>query len=109
MQEKTKPPKHLTAESRRWYAQVVTDYDLESHHLKLLQLACESWDRAAEARKAVAKDGLVHRDRHGNLRPHPGVQIERDSRTLFARLLRELSLDVEEPNASRPPIIPGRA
>lgn len=109
MTEKQKPPAHLSAQSRRWFAQVAADYQLESHHLRLLQSAAECWDRAQEARKLVTKDGLCHRDRHGNLRPHPGVQIERDNRTLFARLLRELSLDVDLPHEIRPPTIAGNA
>jgi P27 family predicted phage terminase small subunit len=109
MSEKPKPPKHLSAESRRWFTQISTDYELESHHLKLLQAAAECWDRVQEARKLLAKDGVCFTDRHGHIRPHPATQMERDNKTLFARLLRELALDVEEPNASRPPIIPGRA
>lgn len=109
MTEKHQPPEHLNAESRRWYASIVSDYQLESHHLKLLQAAAECWDRAQQARESVAKDGLIHKDRHGNLRAHPGVQIERDNRTLFARLLRELALDVELPESPKPPTIRGNA
>src|SRR5689334_11851513 len=90
LSEKQAPPKHLSAESRRWYSRITRDFELENHHLRLLQGAAEAWDRAQQARVAIATDGLVHKDRHGNLRPHPGCQIERDNKTLFARLLREL-------------------
>lgn len=109
MAEKLKIPTHLSTESRRWYAEILKDFDLESHHKKLLQAAAECWDRAGEARRAIAKDGLTHRDRHGNLRPHPAVTIERDNKTLFARLLRELALDVSEPESPRPPAIHGNS
>ena len=102
-------PEHLSPESREWFAAVVRDYNLEPHHLKLLQAAAECWDRATQARVAIGKDGITYIDRHKNIRPHPGCQIERDNKTLFSRLLRELALDVEEPSENRPPIIRGNS
>ena len=87
----------------------MADYELESHHLKILQAAAECWDRAQEARKLLAKDGVCFTDRHGHIRPHPATQMERDNKILFARLVRELALDVEEPGASGPPTIKGNA
>jgi len=104
-----KPPSHLTAETRRWYAQTASDYELEPHHLMLLQLAGECWDRAAECRKVVKKDGKTFRDRHGILRQHPLLKIEFDSRNQFMRSLRELGLDVDPPAENRPPIIPANS
>ena len=62
---KTKPnnsvkvPKHLTAASKRFYEQVCNDYVLESHHIRLLQLLCEAFDRGQEARKLLATEGLT--------------------------------------------------
>jgi hypothetical protein len=38
----TKPPSHLGAASRRWYAATVEKYELEDHHLRLLQAAAEA-------------------------------------------------------------------
>jgi phage terminase small subunit len=70
------------------------------HHLKILQAACEAWDRAQLARIAVASQGLTFTDAGGTIRAHPAVAVERDSRTLFARLVRELNLDEEEPDAT---------
>jgi hypothetical protein len=32
-----KPPAHLRAPTGRWYASVIEQYELESHHQKLLQ------------------------------------------------------------------------
>jgi hypothetical protein len=47
---------------------------------------------------------MTFTDRHGDPRARPEIQIEIASRTSFARLLRELDLDVEVPTAnSRPP------
>jgi len=105
-----KPPKHLKAATKQWWASVAEDYDLEAHHLRLLTLACESWDRCQGAREALAKHGTVYEDRFGQPRCRPEVSIERDSKLSFARLLRELALDIDEPTAAaRPSPITGNA
>jgi P27 family predicted phage terminase small subunit len=109
MKVKIRPPRHLSDESRLWFASVLKDYDLEPHHVRLLRAACESWDRAAQAREQLAKEGITFTDRHGAVRPHPCCNIERDHRALFAKMLRELALDIEEPGDSRPPTIRGSA
>lgn len=96
-------PKHLRTQTRRWYAQICELFDLETHHLRLLLLACEAWDRVLQAREALAEHGLVYIDRFGTPRPRPEVAIERDGRTAFARLLRELDLDAEPPADTRLP------
>ena len=99
----TRAPRHLTAASRRFYEQIVDDFVLEPHHLRLLQLLCESFDRGQEARKILDEEGLTVEDKKlGIRRPHPCVSIERDSRTAVARLTRELNLS-EEPDSPRPP------
>ena len=70
-------PRHLRAATRAWVEAVVRDYELEPHHLRLLQLAGESWDRCQQAREALVREGITFRDRHGAIRPHPGVAMER--------------------------------
>lgn len=106
MKAKTpKAPAHLSDPTRAWWRSVVRDYALEPHHMRLLQAAAECWDRLQEARELLARDGLVIEGREGGMRPHPAAAIERDSRIAFARLVRELDLDVEPPAAAarRPP------
>jgi len=100
-------PKHLQPATRRWWGKIARAYELEPHHLRLLTLAGEAWDRGQEARELVASEGLVVLDRFGQARAHPGVAIERDSRIGFARLVRELGLDSEAPPEARPPRIGG--
>ncbi len=105
---KTQSPKHLKAATRRWWESVVGEYQLESHHLKLLTAAAECWDRAQQAREILVAEGLCTTDRFGQRRAHPAAAIERDAKGLFARLVRELGLDVEGPSESRPPRIGGQ-
>src|SRR5262249_16350681 len=102
-----RPPKHLEPATRAWWKQVVSEYELEPHHIRLLTMAAQAWDRAEQARLEIAKTGLTFTTASGEPRRHPAVQIEQDSRIAFARLLRELALDVSAPDDSRPPVIRG--
>jgi len=103
-----RPPAHLATATKKWFANVVEEFELEPHHLRLLTLAAEAWDRGQQAREAIAKEGLTFTDKHGQPRARPEVSIERDSRIAFARLLRELALDVSTPaDDCRPPRIGG--
>jgi phage terminase small subunit len=94
------PPAHLSPTAAQWWRTVVERYELEQHHLRLLQLAAEAWDRSQQARALIEAEGLILIGRQG-ARPHPAIAIERDSRLGFARLLRELDLDTEPPRAER--------
>jgi phage terminase small subunit len=94
--------------TRRWWVSVVATYRLEEHHVRLLTLAGEAWDRAAQAREVLARDGIVVSDRYGAPKAHPAVAIERDARIAFARMVRELDLDGEPTPESRVPRIGGR-
>lgn len=102
-----KAPAHLSAATKVWFAAVMGEYELEPHHVRLLTMAAESWDRAEQSRLALAKNGLTYEDRFGQPHARPEVAIERDSRIAFARLLRELALDVSVPDAARPPALLG--
>ena len=102
--KKPAAPPHLEAATRAWWSQAVADYQFEPHHLRLLTLAGEAWDRGQAARAAIATLGLTFDDRFGAPHARPEVAIERDSRLSFARLLRELDLDVDPPaQAARGP------
>lgn len=92
-----KPPAHLEKATAKWWKQVVEDFELEPHHLRLLTLAAEAWDRCQAARAIIDEMGMTYNDRFDQPKPRPEIAIERDSRIGFARLLRELALDVEAP------------
>jgi P27 family predicted phage terminase small subunit len=98
---KHRPPRHLSDASRRWFAEVSEAYELESHHLRILQAAAEAWDRCVAARDLVTTEGIVVTSRLGERKPHPAVAIERDSRVAFLRAVRELGLDLGEPGKGR--------
>ena len=99
-----KPPAHLSESTREWYLHVIGEYELEEHHLRLLTLAGEAWDRCQQAREVIDKEGLTYLDRFEAPRTRPEIGVERDSRLAFVRIVRELDLDIEAPKeASRPP------
>jgi phage terminase small subunit len=94
------PPPHLTASAAQWWRTVLDRFVLEEHHLRLLQLACEAWDRGQKARAQIDAEGLTVAGREG-VKPHPCIAIERDARLAVARLVRELDLDVQPPISER--------
>jgi P27 family predicted phage terminase small subunit len=102
-----KAPSHLSADSKLFFDYVIHEYTagFDRHHVKLLTLSCEALDRGVQARKLIEKDGLTFVDRHGSIKPHAAVAIEKDSRIAFARMIREIGLDIADSD-SRPPTLP---
>lgn len=106
MTKMIKPPKHLRKESSAFFAQVMSDYSLDSHHVILLAKACDSLDRIEEAREIIKAEGLTFLDRFGSPRANPAVAIERDNKISVARLFRELGLDLAGDGKTAPPALP---
>ena len=95
-------PKNLRPATKLWIRQVANDYELESHHIKLLIQAGEVYDRILLARETIEKDGAYFTDRWGCPKSHPGLSEERQNRIAFARLVRELNLSEETPDSRLP-------
>jgi phage terminase small subunit len=91
------PPPHLSAAMQAWWRAAVRDYEFDPHHLLVLELAADAWDRTVQARDTVIREGLTVGTRDGGRKRHPAADIERDSRLAFARLVRELDLDCPPP------------
>ena len=99
---KKSPPKHLSRESKALWRDIVAEYELEdSAGLALLGQACEALDRVRSAQAQIEKDGELVADRFGQLKPHPLLTSERDSRGQFLAALKALNLDLE-PLRDRP-------
>ena len=105
------PPEHLSNEAGAFFTDVATEFSLwgDTAALKLLEAAAVAWQRMVESRERIKADGLVVTDRFDQLKPHPCVAIERDSRVGFCRALRELHLEpMEDADLNRPPAIAKR-
>ncbi|MCH8817924.1 MAG: hypothetical protein IIC92_09395 [Chloroflexi bacterium] len=88
---------------KTWWDEIVRTYELETHHLRLLQRAAETWDLAEAALKVIRKRGASYEDRFGQPRERPEATTWRANVTLFKSLLRELQLDAapEPPRSPR--------
>ena len=103
----SKAPRHLKPQTQKWFETVVTGYELEQHHVRILVIAAENWDLAQSCREILAARGLTYQDRFDAPRQRPEVPVLRDARAGFLRAIRELGLDVSEPEA-RPPQTQGK-
>lgn len=99
-------PKHLSKESKKIFRSIVSDYGIyDEAGLKILQAALEAFDRAQAARVAIDEQGMTIKDKFGQIKPHPLLANERDSRAAFLAALKALNLDIETLNdgPGRPP------
>jgi P27 family predicted phage terminase small subunit len=90
-------PAHLSPEAKTLWAALMNDYDIsDSAGRALLRVACEAFERAEQARAAIKRTGAVCKDRFGQPRASPWVNIERDARAQMVAALRALRLAPEE-------------
>ncbi|MEI6610990.1 MAG: P27 family phage terminase small subunit [Deltaproteobacteria bacterium] len=95
-------PKHLSKEAKQIWKEILAEYSInDAAGLRILQVALEAFDRAQAARAAVDKVGLMVIDKAGQVKSHPLLPIERDSRAAFLSGLKSLNLDLE-PLRDRP-------
>lgn len=98
-----KPPKHLSAEAKRWWKTIADSFEIEDDAgVLLLQTALESFDRMRQAQRVIAADGIVVLDRFQQPRQHPATLVERDAKNMMLRALKALNLDIA------PAGLPGR-
>jgi phage terminase small subunit len=96
-------PRHLKPTTQAWFDQICREYELESQHLRILQLAAEAWDSYEAARESIAENGMTFVNlKHGDVKPRPEVAIMQNNRIAFMRAVRELNLDVAPPDTPRP-------
>lgn len=95
----TKPPnapKGLARSSGSLWRAVLGSYDLSAAEQEVLHQALVSLDRANEAAEVLTVEGLFTTDRYGTRRAHPATDLELRHRTLFARLVGQLGVNLEE-------------
>ena len=90
-----KAPNYLSKTSRRFVNAILKEYELEIHHEKLLIQSAECLDRIEQAKAEILRDGLTVPTKDGGIKSHPCVNIEKDNKILFVRIIRELGFDVE--------------
>ncbi len=101
-----RPAKALSPEAKAWADELIEQFQIDdTAGLMLVRLACESLDSMRQAQAEIERDGMIFADRFGQLKQHPAVLVERDSRTGIQRALKSLNLDITPPNTAlgRPP------
>jgi len=91
-----KAPSHLSKEAKKIFRGLCLEYQIyDMAGLRILRVACEAFDRAQSCREAIDQDGLTVQDKNGQVKPHPLIAAERDSRAAFLAGLKALNLDLE--------------
>jgi phage terminase small subunit len=97
-----KPPAHLSKKAAEYFQKFLKDYDCEDTDIEVLIRACESADRADEARAALKKHGsLVTLDRFGCEKAHPLIQVERQASRAFIDAIKSLGVLKQEKTFDR--------
>jgi len=96
------PPGHLSKEARKLWLDILLEYDIsDAAGLRILRVALEAYDRCQAAREQIKRDGMTFADRVGQIKSHPLLPVERDSRAAFLAGLKALNLDLE-PSHDKP-------
>lgn len=100
------PPRGLSREARRFWRAVVEEYAVDDvAGIRVLTTACEAFDRMRAAQARIRRDGQMMRDRFGQWKRHPLIDVERDARAGMLAALKGLNLDLEpiRDRIGRPP------
>jgi hypothetical protein len=99
------PPRPLGPAGRALWDRVNQEFDMgDVGGSEILCLACQTIDRAEELAERIKADGVMVRSPMGT-KAHPCLKEELAARSLVARLLARLGLDLEPVRLSggRPP------
>ena len=104
MEKRTKCPSGLKKPGRLFWKKVMSEFVLQdAHDLKRLEQACHCLDEIQQAEDVIEKEGHFIRDRFAQTKEHPAMKTVRDTRLLFLKTIRELGLDLQNPEPPRPP------
>ena len=103
-------PKHLSKRANADWKYLHRKFELDDDCEHILVELLEALDRKREAQAELKRDGIVVKNRAGELRSHPATStsIERDSRLAILRCLRALGLPLSEEADKRKPGRPPR-
>jgi hypothetical protein len=58
----------------------------------LVGVACEAFARLRQAQRAITRDGLIVKDRFGQVKPHPLLECEEHARMALIKAIAALRL-----------------
>jgi phage terminase small subunit len=90
-------PEHLSGLAAAKWDEIRIEWQIEDKAgLMLLTKAFEAFDRAERCRQQISEQGETIIDRFEQMKPHPLLACERDSRAAFASLIRQLGIEPDE-------------
>ena len=97
MSKSPNAPKDLSAAGKRLWRSILRDWEIsDSAHLAVLREGLLARDRAESCRQRINADGETIVDRFNQVKPHPLIAAERDSRSAFIQAIKSLGLDPQE-------------
>ena len=88
------PPNSISPEAGEWWAKITDEYSIDDPAgLLLLQTALEAFDRMRQAQRTIETEGATLLDRFDQVKPHPLLTAERDSRGQMLQAMKLLKLD----------------
>jgi phage terminase small subunit len=98
-----RPPGGLKAPGKTFWKKVLSEYNLsDAHALKQLELASGCLDQIKEAEAVLKSDGLFTLNRYSVRVENPAAESARKNKVIFCRIIRELGLDLDGNEGSRP-------
>lgn len=92
--KKTSPK--LSAAAKKWRDSLVKEYQItDKGGLAVLEIGAQAFDRLQECRAEIEADGCTVRDKFNQIKPHPLLSCERDSRAQVMQALKILNLNFE--------------
>lgn len=85
----------LSPQARKLYSQIQDQWQIaEQPGCSILLTAMECWDQMREARIIIRRDGAIVKDRFGQDKLHPAVQLLKEARAHFLASVKALNLDL---------------
>lgn len=89
---KPAPPRDLSTRGRRFWRDVIGDFELTGAERHLLHEACRSLDRLDALEALVVTEGQTVIGSTGQTVLHPGIAEARQQRLVLGRLVKQLDL-----------------
>lgn len=102
-----KPPKHLSAESKKWWNKIEEGWKLTPDSYILLKVALEAYDEVQQARETIKRHGGVVKYPSGIVRVNPAHMILKVARQNFLQAWKMLNFGIEPPGEIGRPAIGG--
>lgn len=101
LQKPPRAPNGLKARGKRFWAEILEEFELSNAEMTILHEACRCLDRLDALTAQITADGVTTTGSMGQIVVHPAVQEARQQQLALDRLIRALGLP---PDEERPPL-----